>query len=97
MTIAGGAIQSAATLQVRGLFSPDDTATAIPSSLGRWKLAIVDRAMYELLLMPNQEWTDRNIASEHLRTYNLRVAEATVAKSGKGTTTPVRTARIAAV
>ena len=97
LTIAEGAIQNAGMLEIRGTFSPDDDATAIPAALGRWKLAVIDRTLYELMLMPNRDWTNRVIAGDHLTEYKLRVAEATVAKSGEGTTTPVRSARIAAV
>ena len=95
LTIAGDAIPSSGILEVRAVLSPDDGATGFPSALARWKLGIIDRTLYELMLMPNRDWTNPLIANEHLKAYNLRVAEGTVAKSGEGTTTPVRSARIA--
>ena len=88
------AVNQDSDLEVIAAFEPDDTATAIPDALIEWKLTVMDRALYELMLMPNKDWTDAPTAVKHEKSYNTRVAEGTVAKAKQNSRLPVRTARI---
>ena len=88
------AVNQNSDLEVIAAFEPDDTATDIPEALIEWKLTVMDRALYELMLMPNKDWTDAPTAEKHEMDYNTRVAEGTVAKAKQNSRLPVRTARI---
>ena len=88
------AVNQDSDLEVIAAFEPTDTATDIPDALIEWKLTVMDRALYELMLMPNKDWTDAPTAEKHEMDYNTRVAEGTVAKAKQNSRLPVRTARI---
>ena len=88
------AVNQDSDLEVIAAFEPDDTATNLPDALIEWKLTVMDRALYEMMLMPNKDWTDAQTAVKHETNYNTRVAEGTVAKAKQNSRLPVRTARI---
>ena len=88
------AVNQDSDLEVIAAFEPTDTATDIPDALIEWKLTVTDRALYELMLMPNKDWTDAPTAVKHEKNYNTRVAAGTVAKAKQNSRLPVRTARI---
>ena len=88
------AVNQDSDLEVIAAFEPTDTATDIPDALIEWRLTVMDRALYELMLMPNKDWTDAPTAVKHETDYNTRVAEGTLAKAKQNSRLPVRTARI---
>ena len=88
------AVNQDSDLEVIAAFEPTDTATEIPNALIEWKLTVMDRALYELMLMPGKVWTAAQTAVKHEENYNTRVAEGTVAKAKENSRLPVRTARI---
>ena len=88
------AVNQDSDLEVTAAFEPDDKATAIPDALIEWKLTVMDQALYELMLMPNKDWTAPETALKHEKSYNIRIAEGTVAKAKQNSRLPVRTARI---
>ena len=88
------AVNQDSDLEVIAAFEPTDAATGIPDALIEWKLAVTDRALYELMLMPHKDWTDAPTAVKHEMNYNTRVAAGTVAKAKQNSRLPVRTARI---
>ena len=94
LSINPRAVNQESELEVFASFQPNDLAMAIPDGLIEWKPAIVDRALYELLLMPNKDWTDGPTANVHLKDYKIRIGEGTVAKAKQNSRLPVRTSRI---
>ena len=87
-------VDSGGTVEVFAVLGPTDAATHLPDALARWKLGMFDWALYELLVMPKREWSDRTLGLHHWREYQRRVGEGTVAKSARGTGRPRRTARL---
>ena len=95
LSVSPRAVSQESELEVFASFQPNDQATDIPDGLIEWKAAIVDRTLYELLLMPKRDWTDPATATVHLKDYKVRIGEGTVAKARQSSRLPVRSARIA--
>ena len=93
LIIDARALADGGELEIYAVLEPTDNSMTIPNVLNRWKMAIVDRALYELLMMPTQEWSDPILARQFQKSYNTRVGEGTVAKSQQGTQQVVRVAR----
>ena len=81
-------------VEIFAALQPSDEAEAVPDAFKRWKLGIFDRALYELMIIPKREWTDRVTGLHYLGAYNRRVGEGAVAKARKGGGKKLRTPRI---
>ena len=72
-------------LEVVAVLGPTDDADDVPNSIGRHRKAIADHAIYEMGMMPNQQWSmGPGAARLFMRSYNQRLAEGTVGKARKG-------------
>ena len=67
LSINPRAVSQESELEVRASFQPNDAATEVPDGLTEWKLAFIDRALYEIMLMPGKDWTDPETAGIHLK------------------------------
>ena len=92
LTIDATVLSDGGELELFAVLEPEDLSMTIPNILNRWRMAIIDRALYDLLTMPTQEWSDPKLASIFLKSYNTRVGEGTVSKSQRGTQQVVRVA-----
>ena len=90
LTLARRTVSRESTLRVKAILTPIDTAREFPNFLDEWRSGIVDYAIYEMLTMPNQAWSDPILADHFNNEYDKRVAEATVEKARQGTEKPIR-------
>ena len=83
-------ILQAATLYVGAVLETARKATALPDFIFElWGDGIADYAVWEMMTMPKQEWSDPVLAEVFKKKYDDRVAEATVAKAREGTEKPI--------
>ena len=87
-------VRNGGTVEILASLRPSDEADEVPDAFKRWKLGIFDRALYELMIIPKREWTDRVTGLHYLGAYNRRVGEGAVAKARKGGGKKLRTPRI---
>lgn len=79
------AICETADLHVAAILQPTKSAQQIPDFIAElYSEAIADYAIFEMMMMPNKDWSDRNLAGAFRTKYQNRVSEATVAKARKG-------------
>ena len=85
-----GTIIQPGVLAVDVILEPRRGATTIPDFLFQlWGAGIADHAIWEMMTMPNQEWSNPVLAREFRKKYDLQVAEATVAKAREGVEKPI--------
>lgn len=86
LTIRSGAITAAGTLEVFAQLEPTRAATTLPDFLVElWGVGIAEYAIFQMFLMPKQEWTDPALAEIFRDKYKRRVAEATELRAREGT------------
>ena len=85
LVLLPGTVTQDATLTVFAILEPSADATELPDFLaGRWGDGIADYAIFEMMLMPKETWSDRGLAATFKAKYQARVAEATVARARAG-------------
>lgn len=81
-----GALSGAGTLDVNAVLEPARGAETLPDFLVELRgEGIVEYAIFELMTMPKQEWSDPELAALFKAKYDARVNEATVDKAREGT------------
>lgn len=86
-----GTVQRDSTLYVDAVLETADNATEIPDFIARrWSEGIADYAIAEMLMMPEQEWSNPMLAAAFKAKYDARLAEATVSKARGGSKRRIR-------
>ncbi|MCY4470290.1 MAG: hypothetical protein OXC08_16370 [Thiotrichales bacterium] len=86
LVLRPGAITSTGTLDVRAALEPTRAAVTVPDFLvEQFGEGIADYAVFEMLTMPKQEWSDPDLALLFERKYQKRVSEARTHKARQGT------------
>ena len=87
LTIARGALlRDIGTLAIDAVLEPLKRTRTVP----QWLIeahgeGIADYAIYEMMMMPKQEWTAPTLAMAFKTKYEARVSEATVSRARRGT------------
>ena len=87
LRISGGAWDTAGFLTVRAVLTTALTASEIPEFLvEHWSEAITNYAVWEMMNMPEREWSNSRESKTYLSKYHSRVNEARVERAREGTT-----------
>ena len=87
LTLRSGAITTSGDLEVSAVLEPTRSATTLPDFLVElWGTGIADYAIFQMLLMPKQEWSDPQLAEIFRDKYQRRVSEARTIRAREGTT-----------
>lgn len=90
-----GVVMQAGALHVDAVLEPSLNAQNIPDFLGeQWGEGIADYAIYEMMMMPGQDWSNPVLAGAYRRKYHEMVSEATVDLARGGTRRGIRLAPI---
>lgn len=78
-------------LHIAAILEPTKAANSIPDWMfEKWSDAIVDYAIYEIMMMPGKDWYDPDLAGTFWRKYQGRVSEATTSKARGNTRKRIR-------
>ena len=90
----GPPLQDGDVFEVRATMEPSRSDTHLADSVAEFAdLAIADRAVYELLTIPNHEWTDISLAKDFDRRYLRRLGNQKTRLGQRNTKLPLRVAR----
>ena len=87
----GGAVIESGELTVKATLQPTRTTDIVPNIFGDWDTAITSRALYEILNIPNKEWSNASAAARFRTRYREQLGEAKGDIAREGTTRPIRT------
>ena len=81
-----GVIHQTADVYVEAILETARDATTIPDFLAeKWGEGIADYAIAEMMMMPDQDWSDPKLGGFFERKYQSRVSEAVIEKAREGT------------
>lgn len=91
LVLEPSAIDQTTTIYVDAILQTASNATQLPDWMAElWGEAISDYAIFEIMSMPKEAWSNPELAGVFLAKYENRVSESTVAKARKGSLQPVR-------
>ena len=87
LTIVGGTYEKAGKLSVSAVLTTTLAATEIPEFLyENWSEGITNYAVWEMMNMPDREWSNSRESKTYLAKYQSRVNEARTERAREGTT-----------
>lgn len=83
---------SAGSVKIRVSLRPSDTATEIPDRIGlHYKQPIYHKAIAELQLMPNRDWSSPQTVASHMMIYQNALSGARFDRTTGNNEAPIRT------